>query len=303
MFGDHFFDYLVNVKVAEPNLLRRDSLNSIQTWNALFNPSQRTRFANKTGPIKKLIKELNNLSDEIPHQKWIDLFLQFLSTFNPKIFRQQDSIKKFERRILYEMLERIVKEAGSVLFEMIKMFGNSTSKRIIESFNLIKVHRSKVIFKFSTSSAAEDKQLTKIINTYIEKSAEPIFDILSQYAPGADAQKPTIDMEYKLEPIASERTDKIFSECIIGTNGQEDVKNHDIPKILSSTSPFLSLEGVNRNQFEYQFNDFINLYFYISIFKVLLLSLIQMDCKSKICSCFQLFGCVFEISQVSVLIK
>ena len=252
VLGDHFFDYLVKVKVVEPNLLRRDSLNSMQAWNALFNSSQRARFANKIGPIKKLIKELNNLRDEIPHQKWIHLFLEFLSTFNPKIFRQQDSITMPERRILYEMLGRIIKEAGSTLFEMLKTFGNSTSQGI-ESFNIVKAHRSKVVFKFSTSSTTEDRHLTKMINTYIEKSAEPLFDTLSQNTSGVNVQKPVTLEESELESLAFEH---IFSECTIGINGQE-LGDINLAKTNSFMSSFLSLAAISINQFEYSFDELI----------------------------------------------
>lgn len=192
VLGDHFFDFLVDKRIVLPNQLRRDSLNSIQTWNALFNPEQRAKFTTKTGPIKKLIKELEHLKDEIPPQKWIMHFLRFLKEFDPKVFRDQENIRIEERRLLYEMLSRVVKEAGSLLFDMATLFGNNISKGI-SVFNLVKVHRSKVIFKFSTGSPAEDEQLTKMMNGYLIKSAELGFTAAEYSEPESELELPKID--------------------------------------------------------------------------------------------------------------
>lgn len=156
--GDCFFDYLYKKYSHFQTLLKKDCLSSLNIWNALFNPAERAQHEKKS-QLSKLMKGLNTLSDEfnISGEQWFEFYMNFLSTFDPRTFRTQENIEKPERRLLYEMLARVMIEG---LKEIQDILSRQKDLRVV-SFKLQRVHKEKGVFLIKTNSPNFDQQFAK----------------------------------------------------------------------------------------------------------------------------------------------
>jgi len=189
--GDDFLDYFYSKRPDAQSLLKKDCLSSLNVWNAVFNPAERAKYESKE-ELKKLIKGLNTLNGKVTSQDWIFCFLDFLGSFNPKTYRKDVNIKKFNRKVLYEMLSRVMKQAGETMAEILELCQSKILLNIV-SFKVEKVHKSKAVFSFKTNSSDNDKSIVQaLVQSMSQQSSKKASNVCTHYGEEMILEDPII---------------------------------------------------------------------------------------------------------------
>ena len=161
--GDYFIDYLVDNQVIKKHQLKKDCLSSKAIWNTLFDLDKRKKFKSNSKEITNFLFELTKLSEQVTQQDWISYFLEFASTFDLEVYRTStdNHIQTVERKQLYKLLTKNLKEAVTILDEKLQSVGIQNK---ITDFEVGKLYKTNVVFLLKFDSSIEVKPLIKQLN-------------------------------------------------------------------------------------------------------------------------------------------